>query len=88
MCAYDHVLSYPFVLQRIFAQSDIDYFSKVCVALLSLNVYIYLFWQVVLEQLNRPEERRCPIARASNEVVELLCEHWSIFAPGCESTAL
>lgn len=39
--------------------------------------------QVVLEQLSRPEERRCPIAKASNEVVELLSEHWAIFAPGC-----
>ena len=39
--------------------------------------------KVVLEQLNRPPERRCPVARASNEVVELLCEHWEIFAPGC-----
>jgi engulfment and cell motility protein 1 len=28
-------------------------------------------------------ERRCPIARSSNEVVELLSEHWAIFAPGC-----
>ncbi|KAH8116469.1 ELMO/CED-12 family-domain-containing protein [Phellopilus nigrolimitatus] len=40
------------------------------------------FAEVVLEQLNRPEERRCPVAKASNEVVELLCEHWEIFAPG------
>ena len=42
------------------------------------------FAKVVLEQLNRPPERRCPVATASNEVVELLCEHWEIFAPGCE----
>lgn len=40
------------------------------------------FAKVVLEQLNRPAERRCPVAKASNEVVELLCEHWEIFAPG------
>lgn len=39
--------------------------------------------QLVLEQLSRPRERRCPIAKASNEVVELLSEHWAIFAPGC-----
>ena len=39
--------------------------------------------QLVLEQLSRPQERRCPIAKASNEVVELLSEHWAIFAPGC-----
>ncbi|KAJ3805529.1 ELMO/CED-12 family-domain-containing protein [Lentinula lateritia] len=40
------------------------------------------FSKVVLEQLSRPAERRCPIAKASNEVVELLSEHWAIFAPG------
>ncbi|KAG7094065.1 hypothetical protein E1B28_007685 [Marasmius oreades] len=46
------------------------------------------FSKVVLEQLSRPAERRCPIAKASNEVVELLCQHWSIFAPGyCTSTS-
>ncbi|KAF4610887.1 hypothetical protein D9613_007022 [Agrocybe pediades] len=37
------------------------------------------FSKIILEQLSRPEERRCPIARASNEVVELLSEHWAIF---------
>jgi len=40
------------------------------------------FSKVILEQLSRPAERRCPIAKASNEVVELLSEHWAIFAPG------
>ncbi|KAF8239268.1 hypothetical protein L208DRAFT_1238269 [Tricholoma matsutake] len=40
------------------------------------------FSKLVLEQLSRPRERRCPIAKASNEVVELLSEHWAIFAPG------
>ena len=41
--------------------------------------------QVVLEQLSRPEERRCPIARASIEIVQILSEHWAIYAPGCMS---
>ncbi|KAF9461210.1 ELMO/CED-12 family-domain-containing protein [Collybia nuda] len=40
------------------------------------------FSKLVLEQLSRPVERRCPIGKASNEVVELLSEHWAIFAPG------
>ncbi|KAG2355702.1 ELMO/CED-12 family-domain-containing protein [Suillus spraguei] len=40
-----------------------------------------LFSKVILEQLSRPVDRRCPIARASNEIVELLAEHWMIFAP-------
>ncbi|KAH9940806.1 ELMO/CED-12 family-domain-containing protein [Epithele typhae] len=41
------------------------------------------YWaKVVQEQLSRPEERRCPIAKASNEVTDLLSEHWAIYAPG------
>ncbi|EIW58176.1 uncharacterized protein TRAVEDRAFT_167623 [Trametes versicolor FP-101664 SS1] len=41
------------------------------------------YWaNVVQEQLSRSEERRCPIGRASNEVADLLSEHWSIYAPG------
>lgn len=41
------------------------------------------FGQKVLEQNSRPVERRCPLARASNEVVEILSEYWAVFAPGC-----
>lgn len=44
-----------------------------------------LVLQLVLEQSSRPAEKRCPIGKASNEVVELLSEHWAIFAPGCMS---
>ncbi|KAI0684284.1 ELMO/CED-12 family-domain-containing protein [Cytidiella melzeri] len=40
------------------------------------------FAKVVQEQLSRAPERRCPIITASNEVVDLLCEHWAIFGPG------
>ncbi|KAI0832131.1 ELMO/CED-12 family-domain-containing protein [Trametes gibbosa] len=41
------------------------------------------YWaNVVQEQLSRSEERRCPIGKASNEVTDLLAEHWSIYAPG------
>lgn len=40
------------------------------------------FSKVVQEQNSRPPERRCPLAKASNEVVELLSDHWAIFAPG------
>lgn len=40
------------------------------------------FSKLVLTQLSRPEERRCPLGKASNEVVELLSVHWNIFAPG------
>ncbi|KAG5353825.1 hypothetical protein C0989_001942 [Termitomyces sp. Mn162] len=42
------------------------------------------FSKLVLEQLSRSPQRRCSIAKASNEVVELLSEHWAIFAPGCQ----
>lgn len=38
----------------------------------------------MLEQLSRSLQRRCSITKASNEVVELLSEHWAIFAPGCQ----
>lgn len=41
------------------------------------------FAQLVLEHNSRAPDRRCPIAKASNEVVEILSEHWNIFAPGC-----
>ncbi|KAI0676076.1 ELMO/CED-12 family-domain-containing protein [Trametes maxima] len=41
------------------------------------------YWaKVVQEQLSRSEERRCPIGKASNEVTDLLSEHWAIYAPG------
>ncbi|EJD43836.1 hypothetical protein AURDEDRAFT_104563 [Auricularia subglabra TFB-10046 SS5] len=40
------------------------------------------FAKVVLEQVNRAPERRCAVARASNEVVEVLADHWSIFGLG------
>jgi engulfment/cell motility protein 1 len=41
------------------------------------------FSKIVMEQLSRPTERRCPVVRASNEIVGLLSEHWEIYAPGC-----
>ncbi|KAI0330931.1 hypothetical protein GY45DRAFT_1370414 [Cubamyces sp. BRFM 1775] len=41
------------------------------------------YWaKVVQEQLSRSAERRCPIGKASNEVTDLLAEHWAIYAPG------
>ncbi|KAF8623031.1 hypothetical protein AX15_006543 [Amanita polypyramis BW_CC] len=40
------------------------------------------FSKLVLEQLSRPQERRCLLGKASNEVVELLADHWEIFGPG------
>ena len=47
------------------------------------SIYVDICVKIILEQLNRPEERRCPVAKVSNEIVELLCEYWEIFAPGC-----
>lgn len=40
------------------------------------------FAKVILEQVSRPPNRRCPIIQASNEVVEILTEHWAIFGSG------
>ncbi|KAI8374804.1 ELMO/CED-12 family-domain-containing protein [Blakeslea trispora] len=37
-----------------------------------------LFAKMILEQIHRPENKRCPFARASVEVTELLCSHWNI----------
>lgn len=42
----------------------------------------------MLEQLSRPVEKRCPIAKASNEVVELLLDHWHAFSGACVSNSL
>ncbi|KAJ3524471.1 hypothetical protein NMY22_g10982 [Coprinellus aureogranulatus] len=44
------------------------------------------FSMLMLEQLSRPAEKRCPIAKASSEVVELLLNHWAAFAPGYSTT--
>jgi engulfment/cell motility protein 1 len=41
----------------------------------------------VLEQVSRPAERRCPLGKASNEVVELLAEHWAIYAGSAYAAA-
>ncbi|KAJ7224321.1 ELMO/CED-12 family-domain-containing protein [Mycena pura] len=40
------------------------------------------FSKIIQEQLSRPPARRCPVGKASNEVVDMLSEHWEIFAPG------
>ncbi|KAF8479572.1 ELMO/CED-12 family-domain-containing protein [Russula ochroleuca] len=39
------------------------------------------FSKVVQEQNSRSPQRRCPLARASNEVVELLSEYWDATSP-------
>ncbi|CAJ0765093.1 18798_t:CDS:2, partial [Entrophospora sp. SA101] len=33
---------------------------------------------IILEQINRPAERRCPFAKTSIEATELLCDYWDI----------
>lgn len=37
---------------------------------------------MIVEQIHRPEGKRCPFAKASIEVTELLCSHWNINS-GC-----
>ncbi|KAG1116204.1 hypothetical protein G6F42_013750 [Rhizopus arrhizus] len=37
-----------------------------------------LFAKLILEQIHRPEGKRCPFAKASIEVTDLLCSHWNI----------
>ncbi|RUS12924.1 LOW QUALITY PROTEIN: ELMO/CED-12 family-domain-containing protein [Endogone sp. FLAS-F59071] len=41
------------------------------------------FAKIILEQINQPEERRCPFAKASIEVTDLLSDYWEI-STGCE----
>ncbi|CAO3681127.1 unnamed protein product [Rhizopus stolonifer] len=37
-----------------------------------------LFSKLILEQIHRPEGKRCPFAKASIEVTDLLCSHWNV----------
>ncbi|KAI9273624.1 ELMO/CED-12 family-domain-containing protein [Sporodiniella umbellata] len=37
-----------------------------------------LFSKLILEQTHRPEGKRCPFAKASIEVTDLLCSHWNV----------
>ncbi|EPQ28461.1 uncharacterized protein PFL1_03764 [Pseudozyma flocculosa PF-1] len=37
-----------------------------------------LYAKIIQEQINRPEERRCPFGRASIEVTEILADHWNV----------
>ncbi|PWN49241.1 hypothetical protein IE53DRAFT_155849 [Violaceomyces palustris] len=46
-----------------------------------------LYAKMVLEQINRAEERSCPIGRASIEVTEILADHWDIESGYTTSTA-
>ncbi|KAN0062511.1 hypothetical protein ACQY0O_005042 [Thecaphora frezii] len=46
-----------------------------------------LYAKIILEQINRPEERRCPFGRASIEVTEILADHWNIQSGYTTSTA-
>lgn len=46
-----------------------------------------LFAKIILEQINRPENRRCPFARTSMEVTDLLCEYWDITTGFSTSTS-
>ncbi|KAG9001483.1 hypothetical protein FRB94_006575 [Tulasnella sp. JGI-2019a] len=57
-----------------------------CLRILAVSSPEY-FADVVLEQLSRPAERRCPVAKASNEVVELLSDHYQIFSPGYSTSS-
>ncbi|CAG8475045.1 7244_t:CDS:10 [Paraglomus brasilianum] len=45
------------------------------------------YQKTILEQINRPAERRCPFARTSIEVTELLCDYWDISTGYTTSTS-
>ncbi|CAG8723017.1 18589_t:CDS:2, partial [Acaulospora morrowiae] len=45
------------------------------------------YQKTILEQINRPAERRCPFAKTSIEVTELLCDYWDISTGYTTSTS-
>ncbi|KAK0540293.1 hypothetical protein OC835_000744 [Tilletia horrida] len=45
-----------------------------------------VYAQIISEQLNRPEDRRCPFGRASIEVTEILADYWNIESGYTSST--
>ncbi|KAG9291106.1 hypothetical protein G9A89_012978 [Geosiphon pyriformis] len=45
------------------------------------------YQKTILEQINRPVERRCPFAKTSIEVTELLCDYWDISTGYTTSTS-
>ncbi|CAG8542930.1 301_t:CDS:2 [Acaulospora colombiana] len=45
------------------------------------------YQKTILEQVNRPAERRCPFARTSIEVTELLCDYWDVSTGYTTSTS-
>ncbi|KAJ2959398.1 hypothetical protein NQZ79_g5141 [Umbelopsis isabellina] len=42
------------------------------------------FRKILLEQVHRPQDKRCPFARASIEVTDLLCDYWNIASGGVD----
>ncbi|KAI7902057.1 ELMO/CED-12 family-domain-containing protein [Cokeromyces recurvatus] len=45
-----------------------------------------LYSKLILEQTHRPEGKRCPFAKASIEVTDLLLSHWNITATSINTT--
>ncbi|KAE8212868.1 hypothetical protein CF327_g3519 [Tilletia walkeri] len=45
-----------------------------------------VYAQIISEQLNRPEDRRCPFGRASIEVTDVLADFWNIESGYTSST--
>ncbi|CAG8487653.1 7139_t:CDS:10 [Funneliformis mosseae] len=45
------------------------------------------YQKTILEQHNRPVERRCPFAKTSIEVTELLCDYWDVSTGYTTSTS-
>ncbi|CAG8558682.1 3097_t:CDS:10 [Ambispora leptoticha] len=45
------------------------------------------YQKTLLEQINRPVERRCPFAKTSIEVTELLCDYWDVSTGYTTSTS-
>jgi ELMO/CED-12 family len=77
-----------------FAVRDTDTFAKVRLgdsfSLHEFSISLYTkahnvflaFVKMVLEQVHRTHERRCPFARASIEVTDLLSDYWNVTSNG------
>lgn len=50
-----------------------------------LDTQFYRTMQMILEQIHRPDGRRCQFAKVSIEVTDLLCSYWNV-STGCKYT--
>lgn len=50
---------------------------------LAYSIFDTHYTQMILEQIHRPDGRRCQFAKVSIEVTDLLCSYWNV-STGCK----